>query len=103
MINKVFLEGRLVRDCELKQSKGGNTYLQNCLAVSKGDEKVDFINVTFFGKSADLLSSWCGKGDLISLEGHVSISKDKDNHDQVGIVGDTVHFLSKAQGKVKTK
>lgn len=85
MANKVFLSGRLTKDCEVRQ--GGETNVARyTLAVdrkySKGEEKqTDFINIVAFGKSAEFAEKYLKKGMKVLVTGRIQTGSytDKDN------------------------
>lgn len=75
-MNKVILTGRLTADVELKS--GGNVSVANfSIAVDRGKEKdgtdkgADFPRCVAFGKTAENLSKYQGKGSNILIEGHL--------------------------------
>ena len=85
-MNKVILQGRITKDLEPKYSKdGGTALLSFTVAVNRkyqkeGEEKqADFIMCKAFGKTAENISNFFGKGRLILLEGRIQTgSYDKD-------------------------
>lgn len=95
MLNTVMLEGRLTKQPELMKTKDGKkvTFIGLAVQQSKKD-KVDFINVTLFDKSAELVTDYCGKGDLISVVGSLNPYK-KEGKTELTVVGSQVHFLAK--------
>ena len=78
MMNKVFLMGRLTKELDLKSGKD-KSYLRNNLAVDRRGEGTDFINLVFFGKTAETVDKYCHKGSKILIEGHIQTgSYEKD-------------------------
>ena len=75
--NKLILAGNLTRDVESKTVGGGTQLATSCLAVNrkfKGEEqKPMFIDVTFFGKTAELVSEYCHKGSNVLVEGRLEL------------------------------
>ena len=75
--NKVILMGNLTRTPELRTTPGGSQVTDIALAVndvftdSSGtkQERVTFVDITFWGKQAETLCRWKKKGDpLLVLE-----------------------------------
>lgn len=75
-MNQLNLVGRIVRKIEMKEVGEGKVVLNNTLAVKrkfKNDQgqQADFIPIVAWGQVAKLIQSYCEKGDLIGLTGHV--------------------------------
>lgn len=77
--------GRITKDLELKYAQSGTAILGFTLAVNRkfnkeGEEKqTDFIMCKAFGKTAENISNYFGKGRLILVEGRIQTgSYDKD-------------------------
>lgn len=91
-MNSVNLIGRLVREPELKYSQSGMAILKFTVAVDrklskdKRDEAqannqptADFISCTAFGKTAEVIANYHGKGSQIAVEGRIQTgSYEKD-------------------------
>lgn len=82
-MNKVILIGRITKDLELKHIGEKNTAnVKFNLAVDNyenGQKGADFIPVTVWGKQAENLCKYCGKGSQIAVNGALKIrSYDKD-------------------------
>lgn len=75
-MNAVQLLGRFTRDNEFKEL-GGTSIFRNNIAVQRnfknkdGERESDFINVVAFGKTAELLNQYFGKGQQVALEGRI--------------------------------
>jgi single-strand DNA-binding protein len=79
-LNEVRLMGHLTRDPEVLQSAAGNSYAKFAIAVNrfakKGEEPVtDFFNCVVFGKTAEYVGNWFGKGDAIYVAGEINIDR----------------------------
>lgn len=80
MINRVNLIGRLTRDPELNVTANGHTVCNFNLAVqrsfSKGDEetKTDFINITVWGRQAEICNQHLAKGRLVGIDGQLRVN-----------------------------
>mgnify|MGYP000934209129 CR=1 FL=1 len=91
MINNVVLVGRITRDVELRMSDSGKAYTTFSLAVNRafkgqdGQQQADFINCKVFGKQAENLARYCGKGSMIGVLGSIQVSNFQ------GKVGNTIY------------
>lgn len=79
-MNKVILMGRLTADPEQKTTATGTIYCNFSIAVRRRfakDEQqdTDFINCTAWGKTAEFLIKYFGKGQMISLCGRLEQRK----------------------------
>ena len=78
-LNKVFLVGRLTRDPESKSLPSGQQVTNFGLATNRyfndkngqRQEQVEFHNIVFFGKTAEIASQYLKKGSLTLIEGRV--------------------------------
>ena len=94
--------GRITRDLELKIGENGNASLRFSVAVDRtvkrNDEwihEADFINCVAFGKSAEFISKYFGKGDFIIIHGNIKTGS-YENKDGVKIYTTDV-FVEKAE------
>ena len=78
MFNKVVLVGNLSRDIELRYSQSGSAIANTAIATSRkftanGErkEEVCFIDVTFFGKSAEVANQYLRRGSKCLIEGRL--------------------------------
>ena len=82
-MNLVVLNGRLVRDPELKFGQSGKAYSRFSIAVerpfSSSDDKnsqtADFINCVAFGKTAEFIGEYFRKGRKILLNGRLQMDQ----------------------------
>lgn len=109
MLNTVILMGRLTRDPELKQTPQGVSVATFSLAVdrnySKGEEKqTDFINIIAWRNTADFVSKYFTKGQLVAVRGRLQTRQWQDQSGQkryaTDVVADEVFF---AESKSKTE
>lgn len=109
MINNVVLVGRLVRDVDLKYTNSGRAATNFTLAVNRdfkneqGVNEADFISCAAFGKQAENMARFLGKGSLISVEGRISTrsyqAKDGKTVYVTEVITSKIGFLeSKKQG-----
>lgn len=76
MINNVVLCGRITKDIELAKTPSGVSVVKFTLACNRrfkqeGQQEADFINCVAWRQSADFLSNYAHKGDLISVQGRI--------------------------------
>lgn len=98
MTNLTILTGRITKDLELKQA--GQTQVTNfSLAVDNPFKKDDtsFFDIAAFGKTAQLLNNYCGKGSKILIEGNLKQDRfqDKEGHNRsvVRVIANRVEFI----------
>ncbi|WP_394868234.1 single-stranded DNA-binding protein [Staphylococcus borealis] len=98
MTNLTILTGRITKDLELKQA--GQTQVTNfSLAVDNPFKKDDtsFFDIVAFGKTAQLLNNYCGKGSKILIEGNLKQDrfqgKEGHNRSVVRVIANRIEFL----------
>jgi single-strand DNA-binding protein len=89
MYNKVILVGNLTRDIELRYSQGGMGIAKTAIATSRkftvnGEKKeeVCFVDITFFGRSAEVSNQYLRKGSKILVEGRLNFEQWVDQNGQ---------------------
>jgi single-strand DNA-binding protein len=89
MYNKVVLVGNLTRDIELRYSQGGMGIAKTALATTRkftvnGEKKEDvcFVDITFFGRSAEVSNQYLRKGSKILIEGRLNFDQWVDQEGQ---------------------
>ena len=75
-LNKFFLSGNATKKPELKTNKNGKDFCSVGIAVNSSKEEVNFFNVLFYGKSAEILSQYVDKGSKLILEGNMARNED---------------------------
>ena len=84
-LNKVMLIGRITANIELKQTQSGKAYCNLSIACTMSKNKetnnsvTEFINCTAWEKSAEILSQYATKGDLVYIEGTLNTTTKEDN------------------------
>lgn len=80
--NKIILVGNLTRDIELRYSQAGMGIAKTALATTRkftanGEKKeeVCFVDVTFFGRSAEIANQYLRKGSKILVEGRLNFEQ----------------------------
>lgn len=104
-LNKVQLMGNLTRDPELRYTPKGMAVTDIGLAVNRKykvenetREEVTFVDVTFWGKQAEVICQWMKKGRPLYVEGR--LQQDSWDDKQTGkkmykmrVVGEDFQFL----------
>ena len=106
MLNVVVLSGRLTQDPELKTTANGISVCSFSIAVERryksGEERQsDFINIVTWRSSAEFVSKYFKKGQMIAIRGSIQTRKyqDKDgnNRNAFEVVADDVQFADFAR------
>lgn len=89
MFNKIILVGNLTRDIELRYSQGGMGIANTAIATSRkftvnGEKKEEicFVDITFFGRSAEVANQYLRKGSKILVEGRLNFDQWVDQNGQ---------------------
>ncbi len=98
--NHVTLMGHLTRDPELRATQNSQV-TKTGLAVNrkwKDKEETCFVDVSFWGKTAEIVAKHFKKGDPIFVSGrlHYESWKDKEtgaSRNKISIVGENIEFL----------
>lgn len=76
-MNKIVITGRTTADCELKQTTSGTSVTSFSVAVKRtfknanGEYESDFFECVAYNKTAETISRYVKKGDLIGIEGRL--------------------------------
>lgn len=104
-LNKVMLMGNLTRDPELRYLQSGSAVCSFGMAINRkwkspaGEQKeeVCFVDVTFFGRLAEVISEFMKKGRPIYVEGRLKLDswtgKDGQKRTKLNVVGENMQFL----------
>ena len=77
MLNKAILVGRLTKDPELRSTASGVSVVSFSIAIARsyarqGEERqTDFINCVAFRNTADFISRYFAKGNMIAVDGSI--------------------------------
>ena len=101
-MNQVILTGRLTKDVEVRYTQNDKAVANFTLATNRpvirdGEETADFINCIVWGKQAENLAKYQGKGSLIGIFGKLQV---RDFEDSKGnkryiteVVVDNIEYL----------
>ena len=88
-MNKVIMIGHLVRDIELRYTQSQMAIGKTAIAVTRkytlnGEKREEtcFIDITFFGKQAEIANQYLGKGSKLAVEGYLKFEQWQDNNGQ---------------------
>ena len=89
-MNKVILIGNLAREIELRYAPSGSAIATTSIAVTEKFKKQDgsmgenvlFIDLTFFGRSAEVANQYLQKGHKLAVEGKLKLDQWTDNNGQ---------------------
>lgn len=102
MFNLVVLTGRLTADPELKTTPNGISVTSFSIAVdrryrSSEERQTDFINIVAWRQSAEFITKYFKKGNLIGIEGSIQTRRYQDkngnNRTAFEVVANNVQFV----------
>ncbi len=102
MFNLVVLTGRLTADPELKTTANGISVTTFSIAVERryrsGEERqADFINIVAWRQSAEFITKYFKKGNMIGIEGSIQTRRYEDkngnNRTAFEVVANNVQFV----------
>jgi len=107
--NKVILLGNLTRDIELRTTQGGTALAKFGMAINRkystqnGEQKeeVCFVDLTAFGRQAEVLNQYVKKGSQLFVEGRLQYStweKDGVKKNKLDVVVENFQFVGGRAG-----
>lgn len=103
MLNKAILVGRLTKDPELRSTASGVSVASFTVAVTRsyarqGEERqTDFINCVAFRNTADFISRFFAKGNLIAVDGMIQTrtwdDQEGKRHWVTEVIVNEAHFV----------
>jgi len=107
--NKVILLGNLTRDVELRHTQGGMALAKFGMAVnrkwsSNGEQREStcFVDLTAWGRQAEILSQYVGKGSQLFVEGRLEYStwegQDGGKRSKLEVVVENFQFVGAGGG-----
>jgi len=109
-MNQVILTGRLTSDTDLQTTSSGINFVKTTIAVdrefkdTKGEKVTDFFDITVWRQSAEYISKYAGKGDLVGVVGQLnkrSYERDGKNIWITEVVVDKIQVLNRKEQEVK--
>ena len=107
--NRVILVGNLTRDIELKYTQGGTAVTEAGLAVNDrrktqtGEwvEETTFVDVTLWGRTAEIASEYLSKGSSVLIEGRLKLDTwetEGQKRSKLRVVGERMQMLGSRGG-----
>jgi single-strand DNA-binding protein len=107
-LNKTQIAGRLTRDPETRYTNSGLAIADISLAVSRffrtddgqTKEETDFLDVTAFGKTAEIVQKHLHKGSPIYVEGRLKLEqweKDGQKRSKLKVIAEQMQFVGPRQ------
>lgn len=106
-LNKLHLIGNLTRDPELRHTPKGTAVAELGLAINREwkDEsgqkqsEVTFVDVTLWGRTAELAQQYLSKGNPVYIEGRLQLETWDDKatgqkRSKLKVIGENMQFLS---------
>lgn len=109
--NKVILAGNITRDPELRHTPSGTAVAELGIAINrswfnkstnKKNEETTFVDVTLWGKTAEIAAEYLTKGRSVLIEGRLQLDtwQDKEtgkNRSKLKVVGENLQMLGGKQ------
>lgn len=105
-LNKVQLIGNLTRDPELRHTPKGTAIAEISLAINRSwkddsgnkQEETTFVDVTLWGRTAELAQQYLFKGNPVYIEGRLNLDTwdDKETgkkRSKLKVIGENMQFL----------
>ena len=97
--NSVHLIGRLTKDPKLNKTESGLSVTNLTLASDRYQSDADFIQIQVWRQSADYITQYGHKGDLVAVQGSIKVQKYQDKETgkdvyKTFVIADGVKLLS---------
>ena len=110
MLNHIVLMGRLTRDPELRHTQQGTSVASFSLAVERdfssrdgGQKATDYIDIVAWRSTADFVSKYFTKGQLVAVSGRLQIrdwtDRDGGKRRSAEVVADNVYFAESKRNR----
>ena len=108
--NRVILAGNMTRDPEARSLPSGQAITKFSLAVNRAyttkegekREEVTYVDIDSFGKQAEIIAKYCGRGSGILVEGRLKLDQweDKEGKKQskLRVVVENFQFIDSKGG-----
>ena len=110
-LNKVMLMGNLTRDPEVRYTPKGTAVAELGLAINRvynaesGEkrEETTFVDVTFYGRTAEVAGEYLKKGRPVFVEGRLQLDSWEDKQsgqkrNKLKVIGEKMEFLGSRGG-----
>lgn len=98
MLNKIFIQGRMTKNPELRTTQSGKPVASFTVAVDRDydREKCDFFNCVAWGKQAEFVSKFFEKGQMAVVSGSMQSRSwtDRENKKRLEweVQAESIHF-----------
>ena len=102
-MNQVVVMGRVTKDLELRNTQNGMATVKFSIAIDRGRDKegnsrgADFPNIIAFGKTAESIAKFTGKGLRVAVIGRIQTGSYDDKEGRkvytTDIVADRVKYI----------
>ena len=101
-MNQVIVMGRVTKDIELRNTQSGMATVRFSIAIDRGKDKegnsrgADFPNIVAFGKTAESIAKYTGKGLRVAVIGRIQTGSYEREGQKVfttDIVADRVKYI----------
>ena len=98
-LNSVALTGRLTADPEFKEFGEGKKVANFSLAVNRWDKdkEADFIPITAWDKTAEIVGAWCKQGSRVAIKGRFQLQrweKDGQKRNKIQVICEQLVLLT---------
>ncbi len=110
-VNKVMLMGNITREIELRKTPGGTSVADIGIAVNRvrtddqgqSIEETTFVDVTLWGRTAEVAHQYAGKGQPLFVEGRLHIDSWTDkttggNRTKLKVVAENIQLIGSKGG-----
>lgn len=112
MLNQITIQGRLVRDIELRRTQNNTAVASFCLAVdddfkdAQGNKTTQFIECVIWRGQAELLARYAQKGAMLIVSGRLQQREYEDRNGQkrrvAEILADRFYLCGSAKSPAQT-
>ena len=112
-MNTINLIGRITKELELRYTNNNKAVCDFTIAVNRayttenGEREADFINIQVWGKQAENLEKYQGKGSLIAVNGSLRVDayqdKEGKNKYKTYVLANNIEYVSTKQPNETTK
>ena len=102
-MNQVIVMGRVTKDIEPRTTQGGMATVRFSIAIDRGKDKegnsrgADFPNIVAFGKTAESIAKYTGKGLRVAVIGRIQTGSYTNNEGQTvyttDVIADRVKYI----------
>ena len=99
-MNSVTLVGRLTKDPQIQWTKNGKCVAKFTLAVDRQKDEADFIRITAWDKTAELVEKFLNKGRQVAINGRIQTGSYEGKNGTVyttEVIADRVEFLGRIE------